>query len=71
MHPMVLQCDEAQLEACFILFRNNASLDARSVPGLHQTYHRLENYFRDGVSAVGHLESRFGPFGDGVSVGAR
>jgi hypothetical protein len=23
------------------------------------------------LSYVGHLESRFGPFGDGVSVGAR
>jgi hypothetical protein len=68
---MVLQGDEAQLEACFILFRNNASLDARSVHSLHQMYHRLENYFRDGVSAVGHLESHFGLFGDCVSVGAR
>jgi hypothetical protein len=29
MHPMVLQVDEAQVEAYFDPFRNSANLDAR------------------------------------------
>jgi hypothetical protein len=44
-HSMVLLCDEAQLEACFGQFRDSASLDATFIHGLHQAYHRLENYF--------------------------
>jgi hypothetical protein len=43
----------AQLEACFGPFRDSANLDAP-----------------DGTPRwQGHLESRFGPFGDIVSVG--
>ena len=42
---MVLLGDEAQLEARFGLFGDSANLDARSVYGLHRTYHRLENRF--------------------------
>ena len=42
---MVLLGDEAQLEARFGLFGDSANLDARSVHGLHQTYHRLGNHF--------------------------
>ena len=42
--------------------------------GLNQMYHRVRNCFgrSDGMLGyVGHVESCFGPFGDGVSVGAR
>jgi hypothetical protein len=42
---MVLLRDEAQVEARFGLFRDSANLDARSVHGLHPTYHRLGNHF--------------------------
>jgi hypothetical protein len=28
-HPMVLLCDEAQVDARFVLFGDNANLDAR------------------------------------------
>ena len=42
---MVLLADEAQLEARFGLFGDSANLDARSVLGLHRTYHRLKNHF--------------------------
>ena len=42
---MVLLGDEAQLEARFGLFGDGAKFDARSVHGLHRTYHRLGNRF--------------------------
>ena len=42
---MVLLGDEAQLEACFGPFGDSANLDARSVPGLRRTNHRLRNRF--------------------------
>ena len=42
---MVLLGDEAQLEAHFGPFGDSANLDARSVHGLHRTYHRLGNRF--------------------------
>ena len=43
---MVLVVEEAQVEARFDLFGNNANLDARLVHGLHGTYHMLRNQFR-------------------------
>jgi len=43
---MVLQGDEAQLEAHFSPFGDSANLDARLVYGLRRTYHRLRNRFR-------------------------
>ena len=43
---MVHLGDEAYVEASFGLFRDSANLDARSVHGLRQTYHTLENHFR-------------------------
>ena len=43
--PMVLLGDEAQLGASFGPFGDSANLDARSVHGLHQMYHRLEIIF--------------------------
>jgi hypothetical protein len=43
---MVLLGDEAVVVACFGPFGYSASLDARKLLGLRQTYHRLENWFR-------------------------
>ena len=40
---MVLLGDEAQLEARFGSFGDSSNLDARSVHGLRQTYHRPRN----------------------------
>jgi hypothetical protein len=42
---MVPLCDGAQLEARFVQFKDSDNLDARSMLGLHQTYHRLKNCF--------------------------
>jgi hypothetical protein len=42
---MVLQGDEAQVEARFSPFRDSANLDARLVHGFRQTYYRLRNCF--------------------------
>jgi hypothetical protein len=44
-HPMVLIGDEAQVDACFVLFGDCANLDARLVYGLRRTYHRHRNCF--------------------------
>jgi hypothetical protein len=71
---MVLLGYEAQLEARFGPFRDSANLDARSVHGLCQTYHRLRNYFAHPIELlgdVGHVECHFSLFGGGASVGAR
>ena len=43
--PMVLQGDEAQVEAHFSLCGDSANLDARLVRSLRRTYHRLGNQF--------------------------
>jgi hypothetical protein len=42
---MVILGYEAQLEAHFGPFGDNANLDARKVHGLRQAYHRLKNRF--------------------------
>ena len=71
---MVLQGDEAQLEAHFSPFGDSANLDARSVHGLRRTYHRLEIILDapDGTPrSRGSCGISFGPFGDGVSVDIR
>ena len=44
-HPMITLGDEAQLEARIGPFGDSVNLDARSVHGLHRTYHRLGNHF--------------------------
>jgi hypothetical protein len=45
------------------------------VHDLRRMYHRLRNRFGtqliELLGDVGHVESRFSPFGDGVSVGAK
>jgi hypothetical protein len=42
---MVLQGDEAQLEACFDPFRDSTNLDVGWVYSLRRTYDRLVNRF--------------------------
>jgi hypothetical protein len=42
---MALLGDEPQVDACFILFGDNANLNARQVHDLRQTYHKLRNRF--------------------------
>jgi hypothetical protein len=51
------------VEACLSPSGDSANLDARWACGLCQTYDRIRR-------RVGHVESRFGPLGDSVSVGA-
>ena len=71
---MVPLGDEAQVEACFDLFGDRANLDARLLHGLCRTCHRLRNRLdapNELLCNMGHVESRFFPFGDRVSVGAR
>ena len=72
---MVLLGNEAQLEARFGQFGDSVNLDARSVPGLRRTYHRLGNHFGRTqwnsyvMWVMWNLTSL--PFGDCVSVGGR
>ena len=40
---MILQGEEAQVEARLGVFRDSANLDARLMYGLHGTYHMLRN----------------------------
>jgi hypothetical protein len=42
---MKLLGDEAEVGARFILFRDNANLDARQMHDLWRTYHTLINHF--------------------------
>jgi hypothetical protein len=71
---MVLLGDEDQVKAPFGLFGDSASLDTNKVHGLHRTYHRLRKSFwthlMELLGDVGHVESRFCPYGDSVSVSA-
>ena len=58
---MILLGDEAQLEARFGPFGDSVNLDARSVPGLCRTYHRLKSFWTypmELLRDVGHVESR-------------
>ena len=63
------------MEAYFGPFGQCANLDAREEHGLRRTYHWLRNRFGrspwNPLGDVGHLDSRFFPFGDFVSVDAR
>jgi hypothetical protein len=43
MHPMELVSDVGHVESRFGLFGDSATLEARLVHGLRQTYHRLGN----------------------------
>ena len=72
---MELLDDEAQVEACFSLFGDSANLDARYVPGLRRTYHRLKKSFL--MHPMLHLgdeaqaKARFGPFEDSANLDVR
>jgi hypothetical protein len=72
---MVLLGDETQVEACLGPFRDSANLDARSEHGLHRMYHKAQKSFwthpMELLGDVGHVKSRFAPFGESVSVSAR
>jgi hypothetical protein len=72
---MVLQGDEAEVDARFSSFGDSDNFEARWVHDLYQTYHTLRNHFwthpMDLLGDVGHVESCFSPFGDDVSVSAR
>jgi hypothetical protein len=74
MHPMVLPDDEAQVKACLCPFRDNANLDTGWVHYLRRMYYAWKSFRTHPMEVlgdVGHVKSRFGPFGDGVSVSAR
>jgi hypothetical protein len=45
-HPMELLDDVRHVESHFGLFGDSASVSARYVHDLHQTYHRFRNHFR-------------------------
>jgi hypothetical protein len=53
----------------------STNLDARKMHNLRRTYHRNGNHLGrtqwNLLGDMGHVESRFSPFGDSVSVGAR
>ena len=72
---MVLRGDKAQVEAHFDPFGHSANLDARLVHALRRTYHWLRKSFGTHpmklLVDMGHVESRFGLFGDSVSVNER
>jgi hypothetical protein len=62
---MGLLGDEAQVEARFGLFGDSATLDARLVHSLRQTYHRSKQYWRHSMELLGdvsHVESHFDLF---------
>ena len=74
MHPMVHLGDEAQMVARFspfgndvILMQDRCTVCTKCTIGSKIIYDAPYELQGD----VGHVESRFGPFGDSVSVGAR
>jgi hypothetical protein len=70
---MILLGDEARVEACLSPSGDSANLDARWVCGFAKRTIGSEIVLNtpDGSPRrVGHLESRFAPFGDSVSFGA-
>jgi hypothetical protein len=62
------------VDARFGLFGDSANIHARLVHGLRRTYHRLRKSFWthliDLLCDIGHVESRFNPFGGSASVSA-
>jgi hypothetical protein len=62
------------VEARFSLFGDSANLAARrmhSFVSIPQAQKLFWMHLMELLGDVGHIESRFGPFGDSVSVGAR
>jgi hypothetical protein len=72
---MVLQGDEAQLDARFGPFGDSADLDARLVHGFALNIIQAQKSFwthqMEHLGDLGHVESHFGPFGESLSIGAR
>jgi hypothetical protein len=72
---MVLQVDEAQVEARFGPFRDSANLSQDSCTVCMERSIGSEKSFwtypMEPLGDMGHVKSRFGPFGDGISVSAR
>jgi hypothetical protein len=71
---MVLQGDEAQVDARFGPFGDGANIDARLVHGFALNIPQAQKSFWthsiEHLGGVGHVESHFGPFRDSVSIGA-
>jgi hypothetical protein len=72
---MVLQDDEAQVDAPFGPFRDSANLGARLVHDFALNIPQAQKLFWtlpiEHLGDVGHVESHFGPFRGNVSIGAR
>jgi hypothetical protein len=63
------------VEACFGPFVDSANVDARLVHGFALKIPQAQKSFWthpiEHLGDMGHVESRFGPFRDSVSIGAR
>jgi hypothetical protein len=63
------------VEARFSLFGDSANLDARWTHGFALNVPHAQTLFwthlMELLGDVGHVECRFGPFGDSISVSAR
>ena len=72
---MELLGDVGHVESCFGPFGGSASVSARYMYGMRQTYHRLiKSFWMHLIVLLGdeaQAEARFGPFGDGANVDAR
>ena len=68
---MVSLGDEAQVDSCFGPFGHSANLDALFASNIPLAQKSFWTHLMELLGDVGHLESRFFPFGDSVSVGAR
>jgi hypothetical protein len=64
--------DEAQVEACLSPFGDSVLMQDRCAVCAKRTIgsESILNAPDGSPRQVGHVESRFGPFGDSVSVGA-
>jgi hypothetical protein len=72
---MVLQGDEAQVDARFCQFEDSTNLDAKLVHGFALNIPQAQNSFWthpiENLGDMGHVESHFGPSRDNVSIGVR
>jgi hypothetical protein len=65
---------EAQLDECFGLFGDSGNLDTNWCTICAKRTRRSKLFLTHRMELLGdlaHLESRFGPFRDAISVGAR
>jgi hypothetical protein len=72
---MILLGDEAQVDAHFDPFGDNANLDARKVHGFPLNIRQAQKSFWtcqiEHLGDMGHVGSHFDPFRVSVSIGAR